>query len=107
METAGTCWRSAKFFYAGIAAARLESLGHRECVGRDAQRGVVVKPAPAPSLIVAQPEVRLQILVIALYAPAHLGNEHHLLQGGVFWGREEEIFRWLGITFGPDTTVAT
>lgn len=33
-------------------------------VGRDAQRGVMVKPAPTPSLIVTQPEVLLQVLVV-------------------------------------------
>ena len=83
-----------KFFFTAGITASLESLRHQEAVGRDAQRGVMVKPAPAPSLIVAQSEVLLQILVIPLDAPTHFGDEHHLRQGGLLWRGGEEVFRW-------------
>src|SRR5665811_2398497 len=78
------------FFDSGITAI-LESLGHQEAVGRDAQSGVMVKAAPTPSFIVAKPEVLLQILVIALNAPTHLGDKHHLLQRGLLWRCAEEV----------------
>lgn len=74
-------WPCAKFF-AGGTFASLAAVGHQEPMGRDAQRGVTVKPAPAPVLIVAQPKVRLQVLVVALTAPAHLCEEHHFLPRG-------------------------
>lgn len=38
-------------FFAAGAAARLQSLCHQEPVGRDAHAGVMVEPAPTPSLI--------------------------------------------------------
>jgi len=66
------------FFTAGIAASS-ESVGHQEPVSRNAQRGVMVKAAPPPSLIVPQSELLLQILVVALNAPAHLGNKRQLV----------------------------
>ena len=53
------------FFTAG-AAAGFQSLRHQEAIRGDAQTGVVVKAPPTPPLIVAQPQVLLEILVIAL-----------------------------------------
>src|SRR5665647_2531261 len=61
----------------------------------------MVKPTPASSLIVSQPKLLLQILVVPLDAPAHLGDEHHLLQRGLLWRRAEKVFGWFIITFGP------
>src|SRR4051812_7265784 len=52
----------------GKAAA----LGHQEAVGRDAQAGVVVEAAPAAALEVPQAELLLQLLEVALDAPAQL-----------------------------------
>src|SRR5215212_11936916 len=49
----------------GKAAA----LGHREAVGRDAQGRVVVEAAPAAALEVAEPELLLEPLEVALDAP--------------------------------------
>lgn len=55
-----------KFFAADWLVGE-ESFGHQAPVGRDAQTGMVVEVAP---LIVPQPEVLLQILVVALDARA-------------------------------------
>ena len=41
-----------------VGTAELKSLGHQEGVGGDAQFGVMAKPAPAPTLVVVQAEVR-------------------------------------------------
>ena len=46
-----------------------DALCHQESVGRDAQRGMVVEPPPASTLVVPQAEVLLQILVVAFNAP--------------------------------------
>ena len=41
--------------------------GDEEAVGGDAQCGVVVKAAPAAPLVVAEPELLLQLLIVALH----------------------------------------
>jgi hypothetical protein len=46
-----------------------KSFGHQEAVRRVAQRGVMMETSPAASLVVAQAEVLLQVLVVALDAP--------------------------------------
>ena len=75
--------------------------GHQEAISRDAQRGVMVKAAPASALIVVQAEVLFQVLVVALDAPAHLGHEHQLFQGRVLGGGAEEILGRFLLAFGP------
>ena len=60
-----------------------EAICHQEAIGRDAQRGVVMKAAPASTFVMRQPEFLLQFLIIALDAPAHLGRVHELAAGGV------------------------
>jgi hypothetical protein len=45
-------------------------LGDQEPVGCDAQRGVVVEAAPSSSFEVAEADLLLELLVIALDAPA-------------------------------------
>ena len=82
-------------------ASGIQTLRHQESVGRDAQRGVMLKPAPTPSLMGSQPKAPLQVLVIPLNARTHFGDQHHLRQGGLLWRGGEEVFCWLGLTFGP------
>ena len=43
-----------------------EAFCHQEPVGRDAQGGMVVEPPPTSTLVVAQAEVLLQILVVGV-----------------------------------------
>src|SRR6478672_9360366 len=60
----------------GKAAA----LGRQEGVRGDAQGRVVVEAAPAPSLEVAEPQLLLQLLEVALDPPAQLGGRDQLLE---------------------------
>src|SRR6202163_4174081 len=49
-------------------------LGDQESVGRDAQRGVMVEAAPSAPFIMAEPDLLLEFLIVALDAPAQLGE---------------------------------
>ena len=49
-------------------------LGDQESVGRNAQRGVMVEAAPSASLIVPEPDLLLELLIVALNAPAQFGK---------------------------------
>jgi len=60
-----------------------QPLSEQETVGGDAQAGVMMKAAPAPALVVAQAEILLEVLVVALDTPTHLGFKHHARQGCV------------------------
>jgi hypothetical protein len=46
---------------------------------------MMVKPAPTTPFEVAQSELLLQILVVALDAPTHLRGIHEALQGRLVW----------------------
>ena len=59
-------------FFTPSIAASLEWLCHQKAVCRNAQSSVVMETPPSPSLIVTQSQVRLQVLVIALDAPARV-----------------------------------
>jgi hypothetical protein len=61
------------------------SLGHQEPIGGNAERGVVVKTAPAPSFEMAQPQFLFQFLVIALDNPTLFSQSHQIPQLG--WRR--------------------
>lgn len=52
--------------------------GHQEPIGCDAEGRVMVKAAPASSLIVAQSEFLLQFFVVALDDPLMLGQAHQI-----------------------------
>lgn len=45
---------------------------------------MVVEPSPSAALVVPQPEVLLQILVVALDAPALMGGVDQFVQRRVF-----------------------
>src|SRR5918912_124911 len=57
-------------------------LASEEAVGRDAQGGVVVEAAPAPPLVVVEPQLLLELPVIPLDPPARLGGRDQLLEAG-------------------------
>src|SRR3954452_24188375 len=57
-------------------------LANEEAVGRDAQGGVVVEAAPAPPLVVVEPQLLLELLVIPLDPPAQLRGRDQLLDRG-------------------------
>jgi len=69
-----------------FAADRLvgdEAFCHQESVGRDAQGGMVVKPPPASPFVVPEAEVLFQILIVALDAPALVGDADEFVEGDV------------------------
>jgi hypothetical protein len=49
-------------------------LGYQEPIGRNAERGVVMKPAPVAAFKVSQPQLLLQLLVIPFDDPAVFGH---------------------------------
>jgi hypothetical protein len=56
-----------------------EAFCHQEPIGRNAQGGMVVEPPPTSALVVTEAEVLLQILVVALDAPALMGDTDELV----------------------------
>ena len=58
-------------------------LGDQESVGRDAQRSVVVEATPSTPLEMPEPDLLLEFLVIALDAPAQLGEVDQRAEGDV------------------------
>jgi hypothetical protein len=81
----------------GKAAA----LGHQEGVGRDAQGRVVVEAAPAAALEVPQAELLLELLEVALDAPAQLGGGGQLLERGRLGQRGEPVLGRSLLVLGP------
>src|SRR5690606_6476842 len=54
-------------------------MSQEESVSRYAQRRVVMKATPAASLVVIEPELLFELLVITLDAPTHLGGVRQVL----------------------------
>src|SRR6186997_545518 len=72
------------------------SLGNEEAIGRKAQGGVMMKAAPAASLIMIEPQFLLEILIIPLNPPAQFGPVNQIDQGGGRrQGREPVLARLL------------
>ena len=57
-------------------------LGYQEPISRNAQCGVVVKPAPVATFEMAEPQLLLQLLVIAFDDPAVLGGLDQRFEAG-------------------------
>ena len=72
-----------------------------EGVSGDAQRGVMVKAAPAAALEMAEAKLLFEFLVIALDAPAQLGHAHQLLERGGGGQGTQEVFGRCGLAGGP------
>ena len=64
-----------------------EALRHEESVGGDAQGGMVVEPAPAAALVVAEAKVLLEVLVVALDTPALMSHADEFVEGRVLGQR--------------------
>src|ERR1700730_16633307 len=88
------------FFLVSFAEPMLRRR-HQKAVGGNTHCGVMVKAAPASAFIVTEAKFLFEVLVIALDAPAHLGDEDQMLDGGVCWGGAQEVFERLGILFRP------
>ena len=76
-------------------------LGDEEAIGGDAQGGMMMKAAPAPALIVIEPDFLFQLLVIALNAPSAFGGGHQILERGVGWQGGQPVFGWFSFAVGP------
>ena len=76
-------------------------LGDQEAVGCDAYRGVVMEAAPASAFEVAEAELLLELLVVALDAPAQLGEIDHAHPGNVVGKSGEPILGGLLLGFRP------
>src|ERR1017187_1228497 len=83
------------------AGGKTVPLADQEPVGGDAQGGVMVKSAPTPSFIVAQPQLLLEFLVVTLDDPAVLGNLYQRLPWSLLRQRGQPVFRWFGFFLGP------
>ena len=55
-------------------------MGDQEPIDGDAQGTVVVESWPSAALVVTEPDFLLEVLVIALDAPAHLGEIDQTLE---------------------------
>ena len=76
-------------------------LGDQEAVGRDAQRRMVMKAAPSAAFKMAQPNLLLELLIIALDAPAQFGDVDQVIEGYRVWERREPVFGRLGLALRP------
>ena len=67
-------------------------LGDQEAIGCDAQRGVVMEASPAAPLEMPEPDLLLELLIVALDAPTQLGHVHQRAERNVVRKRGEPIF---------------
>src|SRR4051794_18220092 len=58
----------------GSRGGNSHPFGDQEAIGGDAQTGMVVEAAPAAALVVPEPQLLLELLVVALDAPSELGE---------------------------------
>src|SRR5215475_2299417 len=75
--------------------------GDQEAVGCDAQCAVMMESPPAAALIMAEADFLLEIAVIVLDTPAHLGEIDKLTQRHVLVDGCEPVFGGLGLALGP------
>ncbi len=76
-------------------------LHHQEAVGDDGQTGVMMETAPAAPFIVTEPEILLEVLVVALDVSAHLCFQHHAFQRHVLRQGRQPLPHRLLVAFGP------
>src|ERR671926_314596 len=58
-------------------------LSNEDAVGRDRQAGMMVKAPPAPALVVPEPDLLLELLVVAFDPPAPFGRGNQICNGDV------------------------
>jgi len=80
---------------------RHQAFGDEKAISGYAQRRVMMKAAPASSLEVPQAEFLLELLIIALNAPAQFCKSHEFLDRRVSRQRAEEVFGRLQLFSGP------
>ena len=67
-------------------------LAYQEPIRGDTQSSVMVKSAPTPAFIVAQPQLLFEFLIIALEDPAMFGQLHQRLPRRLAWRRSLRPF---------------
>src|SRR6185503_721295 len=67
----------------------------------NAQGGVMMKAAPAPSLVVAQSEFLLELLIVPFNAPAHFGGLDQIDKWGVSRQRRQPILGRFCLAYRP------
>src|SRR3989338_8072334 len=82
-------------------AAMFKTICQQEAVGRDTQGGVMMKSTPAPSLVVAQAELPLELLIVPFNAPAHLSDLDQFHQRRFLGQRRQPILRRFGLPGWP------
>src|SRR6266511_2690709 len=75
--------------------------GDQESVGRDAHGGVMMKAEPPAAFKVAQPDLLLEFLIVALDAPAQLGGVDQIAEWDVLRQGREPKFGRLIVARGP------
>src|SRR5271157_5947198 len=76
-------------------------LGNQKPIGGDAQRGVVVEAAPSTAFEMSKSDFLLELLIIALDAPAQLGEVDQISEGNVLRKRRKPVFGRLALAFRP------
>ena len=77
------------------------ALDSQETVGNRAESGVVVKAAPASPFIMAEADLLLELLIVALDPPAQLGKIDEAIEGDVVRKGGEPVLGRLALAFGP------
>src|SRR3954463_9381927 len=75
--------------------------GDQGAIGCDAKRGVMVEAAPAAALEVPEPELLLELLVIAFDAPPELGEFDQARETNVLRQGREPVLGGLPLAFRP------
>ena len=73
----------------------------RESIGRDAERGMMMETAPSATFEVPETDLLLELLIVALDAPAQLGKLHQATESHLLREGREPVLGWLLLAFGP------
>ena len=61
----------------------------------------MMETPPAPTFVVSQAKFLLEILIVTLDAPTHLGHSHQTFERGVGRQRGQDVFLRLALPLGP------
>ncbi len=78
-----------------------EAMRRQEAERSNAQGRMVMKAPPVASFVMRQAKLLFEFPVIALNAPAHLGDKDQMVDGGVCRSRREPIMIGSLCLFGP------
>src|SRR5512134_2544724 len=88
-------------FFGVLCSASKQLLGDQKPVGRDSQAGMMMESSPASSLVVSQSQLLLELLIVALDAPAQMCHTDQLVERGVLGQRRQPILGRLRFARGP------